>query len=296
MELVSIIIPTYKNRGTLEKSIQSCLDQTYTNIEIIIVDDNGLGSPKQVETQTIIEKFKDYPNLKYIVHDINKNGAAARNTGIKSANGEFIAFLDDDDCFLPNKITQQLHFLKTHSQFDAAYCLASRQNKPIETIPYEGDVSYELLLGKSSIFTPTMFFKKEMLINIGGFDESFRRHQDYELLLRFFAKGYRIGCLTEILTDLGTNEGENIPHGEQLENLKKHFLNNFSSQIDTLEEKHPGARNRITASHYSKVFIDHIKTHNWKLAIRILQKYFFKNPSIFIIQIYKTALHIIFHK
>lgn len=296
MELVSIIIPTYKNRGDLEQSIQSCLNQTYTNIEVIVVDDNGLGTSKQIETQTIIEKFINSQKIKYIVHNTNKNGAAARNTGIKSAKGEFIAFLDDDDCFLPNKINQQVRFLKTHPQFDAAYCLASKQNKPIETTPYEGDVTYELLLGKSNIFTPTMIFKKENLLNIGGFDESFRRHQDYELLLRFFAKGYRIGCLTEILTDLGSNNGENIPHGEQLENLKNHFLNNFSSQIDALEKNYPGARNRITASHYSKVFIDHIKTHNWKLAIRILKKYFFKNPSIFIIQIYKTAQHIIFHK
>lgn len=296
MELVSIIIPTYKNRGALEKSIQSCLNQTYSNIEVIVVDDNGLGTPKQIETQTIIKKFNNCTKLRYIIHETNKNGAAARNTGIKESNGNLIAFLDDDDCFLPNKITQQVRFLKTHPQYDAAYCLASRQNKPIKTTPYEGDVSYELLLGKSNIFTPTMIFKKEKLINIGGFDESFRRHQDYELLLRFFAKGYRIGCLTEILTNLGTNDGENIPHGEQLENLKTHFLNNFSSQIDALEEKHRGARNRITASHYSKVFIDHIKTHNWKRAIRILQKYFFKNPSIFIIQIYNTAQHIIFHK
>jgi len=290
--LVSIIIPTYGGRERLPSAVKSALNQTYDNVEVIVVDDNPPESENRRTTEGMMAQFSD-SRVKYIKHPVNKNGAAARNTGIRNSKGEFVAFLDDDDCFLPDKISQQISFLKKHLGYQAAYCLASKMGKGIPTVPYEGDVSLQLLMGRSNMFTPTLIFHRYVLEKLNGFDESYRRHQDYELLLRFFAEGYKIGCLRIILTDLGQNEGENSPHGEKLEQLKVNFLNKFADTIDRLDKQNPGSKDKIYAVHYSNVFIDHIKTHNWKMAFNILQRYWSLSPKIFMKKIYKTAIHVI---
>ena len=94
MKRVSIIIPTYKNRGGLTTSVDSAIRQTYQNIEVIIVDDNPPDSEERHFTEQIMEGYLADPRVRYIKHAENKNGAAARNTGINSSTGEYIAFLD----------------------------------------------------------------------------------------------------------------------------------------------------------------------------------------------------------
>ena len=83
-------------------------------------------------------------------------------------------------------------------------------------------------------------FRLESLEAIHGFDESFRRHQDYELLLRFFAAGYKMGCVPEVLIEIGLNQGENIPTGEKVNQLKAYFFEKFQSFIDKANENTPG--------------------------------------------------------
>ena len=98
--LVSIIIPTYKRANYLERAIESVIRQSYRNIEIIVVDDNDSGSKYREENIKIMSKYEGCKNIKYLKHRKNKNGAAARNTGIAAAAGEYLTFLDDDDFFL----------------------------------------------------------------------------------------------------------------------------------------------------------------------------------------------------
>ena len=94
---VSVIITTYKRADMLSRAINSVLNQTYKNIEVIVVDDNGNGSEYRLKTEIIMNKYSQIDNLKYIKHKENKNGSAARNTGIREATGDIICFLDDDD-------------------------------------------------------------------------------------------------------------------------------------------------------------------------------------------------------
>ena len=96
--LVSIIVPTYNRAGVLSRAIRSIFSQTYSNIEIIIVDDASCD-----DTGNVVESFMD-DHIHYIRHDKNQGGSASRNTGIRSAKGSFIAFLDDDDEWLPEKL------------------------------------------------------------------------------------------------------------------------------------------------------------------------------------------------
>ena len=106
--LVSVIIPTHGDGHTLQRAVESVLKQTYNNIEIVVVDDNGIDSENHLLTESIMHKYKDNSKIKYVVHQKNLNGAVARNTGEKNSKGLYIALLDDDDVFFEKKIEVQL--------------------------------------------------------------------------------------------------------------------------------------------------------------------------------------------
>lgn len=106
---VSVIIPTYNRAHLLGRAIQSVLAQTYEDFEIIVVDDASTDVTEQV-----VKSFAD-DRINYIRHQKNKGGSSARNTGIKAAKGEFIAFLDSDDEWVPKKLEKEINRLQTLS-------------------------------------------------------------------------------------------------------------------------------------------------------------------------------------
>lgn len=290
MKNVSVIIPTYKNRGGLRNALLSALKQDYENLEIIVVDDNSPESVDRQKTKEIMKEFEGNSKVTYILHSENKNGAAARNTGILASHGEYIAFLDDDDLFLPGKISKQVAYLEKHPEYDAVYCMAIRKGKPYGIDKNEGDCTRELLMLNTCIYTPCQMFRCEPLKSINGYDESFRRHQDFDLLLRFFHAGYKIGCLPEILTEIGMNEGENIPSGQKLEDMKDYFFNKFMPYIGEIDNKEKGFKRRVFAKHYAGVFLNHVKHHNYCMARKIFSKYFFKSPATFMGVLFNSLL------
>lgn len=280
--LVSVVIPTYKNRGGLQRSIESVFQQDCDSFELIVVDDNEPNWQERKETEVIMSQYITNENVVYVKHAHNKNGAAARNTGIRVAKGDYIAFLDDDDVFLPSKLRIQLDYLAQHPQCDAVYCFARKGGKLIKAIPYEGDVSKQILLLESRMFTPTLMFRKDALLAIKGFDETFIRHQDYELLLKFFAHGYKIGCVRECLTEIGQNKGENELSGDKLEQLKAQYFSKFTFYINKYDNEERGFKDKVYARHYAGVFLSHVKHHYVAKAFRTFRKYFFCSPKVFI--------------
>ena len=182
-KLVSIIIPTYKNRGKLRYAVDSVLSQEDVQIEVIVVDDNVPHSDERTNTERLMSTYSCDHRVRYIKHSENKNGAAARNTGINESRGDYIAFLDDDDLFLPGKLIKQLSFLENHPDYDAVYCFAGRDGKRLGRTAFEGDVTKQLLLLNTFMQTSCLMFKREAICAIGGFDDSFCRHQDYEKML-----------------------------------------------------------------------------------------------------------------
>ena len=110
--LVSIIITTYRRAELLNRSISSVLNQTYEYIEIIVVDDNNPDSSDRMETERVMEFYRDNPKVVYIRQSCNQRQPAALNAGIKNAKGKYIGFLDDDDEFLPHKIEMQVKALE----------------------------------------------------------------------------------------------------------------------------------------------------------------------------------------
>lgn len=200
MPKVSVIIPTYNRSKSISRTINSVLNQTYTDFEIIIVNDNSNDN-----TETIINSFLNSdPRLRYIKHNVNKGGPASRNTGIKNSNGKYIALLDDDDEWYPEKLEKQVHLLDNSSDdVGLIYCGCETADKHgniiSKTYPKKrGNLFYDLL-GNNFIPSPTNLIRKECFDKIGFCDETLKSRQDLDLWVRI-SNYYQIDYISEILT------------------------------------------------------------------------------------------------
>lgn len=195
---ISVVIPCYNSSQTLERALTSISAQTTAAFEIIVVDDN---SQDLIETENLIAKLNN-TKLRLLKHRTNKNGSAARNTGIKAATGDIIALLDADDEWLPNHLEQSIKQLKNNN-IELCYCKALiKTNKttdltlPSNAIKHNETVADYLFLKNGFIQTSTLVFKKEKVKVL--FNEHLIRHQDYDFLLQVEAAGHRIGMSPHI--------------------------------------------------------------------------------------------------
>ena len=183
---ISVILPTYNGatRGEgkyLKQAIESVLNQSYSNFELIIINDGSKDN-----TEEIIKQYKDN-RIIYLKHDINKGPAAARNTALKEATGEYIAFLDDDDYYLPNKLEDQLKFMiknnvnisicggfiiKENNKF--LYLSKNKVKKFIHTL--------DIYLDKINFFPDTIMIKNNMKDIL--FKENLKAAVDWDYVLR----------------------------------------------------------------------------------------------------------------
>lgn len=243
---VSVILPTYKRPVHLRNALTSVLDQDYEDIEAIVVSDNGTDSEFNTETRELIHDISmKYPNrnIKLIEHSKNRFGAAARNSGIMNSTGEYICFLDDDDIYLPGRVSVSVSYLKEMSNsIGAIYCGFVGWNSPSNDLERynTGDLTLEILsldYKKHYMCTNTVTYKREALLSINGFDESYRRHQDLELNLRFFTK-YKIDAVKETLVRLAPErtDVDNKVYGLNILNLKLKFLSEFEFLIEKYDE------------------------------------------------------------
>ena len=198
---VSVIIPTYNRAHLIGRAIQSVLNQTYQDFELIVVDDGSTDN-----TEDIIRQFQEKDKrIRYIKHDKNKGGSAARNTGIKNSVGKYIAFQDSDDEWLPKKLEKQMKIFKKESPnlgivYTGFYRIKDSEKKYIpshEIVKKEGRIYEELLKG-NFITTQSILVRKECFKKVGIFDENLPRLQDWELVMRL-SKYYDFKCIDEPL-------------------------------------------------------------------------------------------------
>jgi len=192
-KLVSVVIPSYGGADYLERCIDSVLNQTYKFLEVIVVDDNGKGTPNQISTAIVMQKYDGDERVKYLCHEVNINGSAARNTGARYANGEYIALMDDDDIFYPEKIKRQVAMLESLTEeYGATYCSCDIYHNGEKvggtSVSISGGILYECLANKVQMASTSMLIRKTAYWAINGFDESFKRHQDWEFRARLAAK------------------------------------------------------------------------------------------------------------
>ncbi|MGD9677342.1 MAG: glycosyltransferase family 2 protein [Vulcanibacillus sp.] len=239
-KLVSVIIPTYKRADTLPRAIKSVLNQKYSNIEIVVVDDNSPDSVDRRLTEKAMEQFLEYSKVNYIKHEKNKNGSAARNTGFRNSNGDFIMFLDDDDEFINDKITSQVAKLESiDNSWGACYTNYVRK-KDGKIVVYgaekkEGTLFKEELMRNLFIHAGSnLMVRRSVVQEVNGFDESFQRNQDVEFLTRVLMK-YKLAYVDGV--GLIVHVHENKIGKEKFEEITVDYLNKFSSFINKLENE-----------------------------------------------------------
>lgn len=182
-DAISVVIPTYNRAHLIKESLQSVLAQTLQPYEIIVVDDFSTD-----HTEDVVNSLNS-PLIKYVKNNRKKGANGARNTGILMAQGEYIAFHDSDDLWMPTKLEKQYDLMKRDRNIDLCFCSLETKNKFGGTryIPNKKIKSTDIsaLIKKSSfISTQTIFVKSDKAQKI-LFDEDIYRLQDWEFLLRF---------------------------------------------------------------------------------------------------------------
>jgi glycosyltransferase involved in cell wall biosynthesis len=211
--LVSVIIPTYNRAHLLPRAIGSALRQTYSNLELIVVDDASTD-----ETAEIVKTTGD-ARVRYVRHEENRGGGAARNTGIRLARGEFLAFLDSDDEWLPEKVAHQLHALRGHGdvEFRAVltggvrrWCHGSTVVREVVKRPAAtGDVAGEVFRGIDGVNYVSVLVETSLALRVGGFDEALTCGQDWDFVARM-AKLAPIASVSEALAVYYYHDGPKI--------------------------------------------------------------------------------------
>lgn len=202
-QLVSIIIPTHNRKELLNRAIYSALNQTYSPIEIIIVSDGSTDGTDAFVTAI----QKAHPQVKYFKHNISKGAPAARNYGIREANGEYLTFLDDDDEMLADNIQYCMQYYND----DYAYvCTGYTRITPKSTtdILPKNIITYDAMLYK--IVTGNQILaRKERIVKLGGFDETLLSSQDYDLWLRLNKRYGDANCVRKPLIIMHTEHDYN---------------------------------------------------------------------------------------
>ncbi len=198
--LVSIVIPAYNAAAYVRDAVDSALAQTYAEKEVIVVDDGSTDG-----TAKVLAPYRDAGVIVYI-HQENKGLSAARNAGIRAAKGEFVALLDADDIFLPNKIERQAAYLLAHPECGVCYCDIYHfyEEEPDKMLKldycyYSGDEVLPHLLRMNFINPLSVVLRKSEIDRVGLFDESYRRSEDWEYWMRLVRHGVRFEHLPEIL-------------------------------------------------------------------------------------------------
>lgn len=279
---VSIIIPTHNGMNCLERAVSSAFSQDYGNLEIIVVDDNGKGTYAQQETEKVIEKYLKDPRFKYIVHEKNKNGSAARNTGAKNASGKYLNFLDDDDELGPKKISFQVEQMESLSdEWAGSYSSAIIQynGKEVRKIlaKKSGNLLIEHLTSAIRISTPSLLLRKAVWEKIGGHDETFLRHQDWEFNARILDKYKLINAENVYYKRNYTfrHSAENIFKAER--NLV-HFTEVMRTKLKSIPKEQ---LEDILRRKYITILLGYLKKGNLKEFLRVWNDQGFKTSDIY---------------
>ncbi len=263
---VSVVIPTANRSSLLKRAALSVLQQSYRDFECIIVDDASVD-----DTREVVASFDD-SRIVYLRHDVSRHASASRNTGIKAARGEYIAFLDDDDEWLETKLAKQVALLNASSQrVGLVYCwFEYRQDgklvscrKPV----LAGDIFREALSRQPIGNSSTLLVRKTVIDDVGGFDESLPRGNDGDFIRRVCQK-YHVAVVKETLVSLYVGHGHERITSNDRAGIKN-GLNALYSRLQKFaseRENYPKEFSEI----YGSIAIEHSRLGEFGLAIKNL--------------------------
>lgn len=280
--LATVVIPTYKGTKNLLRAVKSALNQTITDLEVIVVDDNGKDTVEQKATEKLLSENISDARLKYIALEKNSGGSAARNKGASVASGKFINFLDDDDAIESTKIETQINAL---TNVDSSYGLAYSSSRiysdgvlsNVITPTHSGDILYDFLMGKIKIGTGTVLISRDVWYKLGGYDESFVRHQDWEFFARVLSNYKAIATPTAFFERYITNRNlpANVTKAEEYADHYIGFLKCANLNISAKQLK------KVINYNNSRIAWLYLKQKNMKKVDLVLGKYDFKPKAVF---------------
>ncbi len=231
--IVSVVIPAYNVAPYISETLDSIFAQTFTDYEVIVVND---GSPDTNELEQALEPYLS--RIIYLKQE-NRGAGAARNAGLRRARGHFVAFLDADDLWLPDYLSEQLKFI-SEGEYDFVYAdallfgqspLAGRTFMQIA--PSNGEVTFKSLInGQCNVITSGVVARTRLVLKVGLFDEGLRNSQDFELWVRLIRKGACAAYQRRVL--LRYRYHENSLSGDALNQIKRELrvLGKIESSYD----------------------------------------------------------------
>ncbi|NKE34533.1 glycosyltransferase family 2 protein [Natronococcus sp. JC468] len=245
MALVSVIVPTYNREETVSRAIDSVLAQTYDELEVVVVDDGSTD-----DTRSVLESYDD-DRVRPIYHETNQGANVARNTGIEHARGKYVAFLDSDDEWRPEKLEAQLDVLEKRSEeWVAAYCgFAFELTGPIDRLRglaasvlsraddrprMEGGTELIGEILADNVHTgagSTLIVRTDVAREVGGFDETLDRFQDPEFVLRIL----EVGKLAYVDEPLVVREETGTPPADTIRRADEQYLSLYAEDVDRFE-------------------------------------------------------------
>lgn len=258
-KLVSVVITTYGRTDSLSRAIESVLQQTYPNYEIVVVDDNRELKLKK-EVAEIVSSFNN-EKIKLVCNTRNLGGALSRNEGINASKGEYVSFLDDDDEYMSTRLEKQVALFESLDDNVALiYCYCIQRHNHVETrryrYDYVGNCIYDAMLDCIAA-TSQWMCRKEALVRVGMFTDTPCKQDSY-LLLKLLVNGYSIDRVPEYLSIYNTDSETRISNEP---NHKKRIIG---------EEKF----RELCRDNYSYVNSKEIKEVEYAFSCRLVEHYF----------------------
>ncbi|MBQ0016868.1 MAG: glycosyltransferase family 2 protein [Bacteroidales bacterium] len=281
--MITVITPTYKRYQYLKNAIESVLAQTYTDFEYIIVDDNPVGTKDRTLTKDVIKSFSD-SRIRYVQNQENLGGAGSRNVAIAMAKGEYIAFLDDDDIYLPDRLRVQVEAMQKN---DWEVCVMDGITYHYETGKFvsikhqhlKQNMSNDELIRNHLLYhisgTNTFMFKTDFLRKIGGFDV-IPSCQEYVLMQKALDAKPKFGYLPIILIKNFQHDGEQISTGSKKLTGQKLLIANKKKYFYLLNNKE---KRQVLCRYHGVLFFVYFKMHVFLHAISELILCFFYSPK-----------------
>lgn len=271
--MVSVIIPSYNRAGVITRAIRSVQEQTYEDWELIVVDDGSRDN-----TEEIVRSFDD-DRIRFIRHEYNVGGAAARNTGIRESDGDVIAFLDSDDEWQSKKLQAQVNVLEQCGPDTAVvYCRSALLLNGTMIVPgprsqrmRSGNVLSDLLLGWCPPTTSMFVVRRSAFERAGLFDEALPSFQDYDMWLRL-AKHYMFDYVDDVFVLRHDDGGGQITknYEARLDGTRT-FFSKWESEV--VARFGQGKANKIKTYMLSRVYRNAIKYDSDNAFSHILSLY-----------------------
>ena len=242
MKRVSVVIPTYKRPAMLARAVDSVLEQTWPEMEIIVVDDNDPSSVERTETEKVMASFVGTPSVIYLKHPENQGGSAARNTGWRVATGEYITYLDDDDEIAREKIEEQVRCLEALDEdwgacYTGYHIVHDNGRVQYSGTNQQGDVYLRALMRTMYMGSGSnVLYRKSIVDRVGGYDASFKRNQDIEFMARCF-EICKVAYVDKDLLTVHLEVRQFKRSFEFLDGVTEFYLEKFKSRIEALSER-----------------------------------------------------------